>query len=113
MLEVSDWAAVLVEREHQLWKPGAAHSKGTENGDFLTHKGKRLLTYETDLVLVHTLETRQQMYTKLPSESKVINALKNDLHSLQISNQESFAALRKHSGRKGEAKTPTEITHPC
>ena len=69
-----------MERWHELWKPGAAYVKGMENGDFLIHKAKRLLIYETDLMLVHTLKTRQQMYTKLPEESKVINALKNYLH---------------------------------
>lgn len=77
---MSDWAAVLVEREHELWKPGAAYPKGMETGDFLIHKAKRLLIYETDLILSHTLKTRQQMYTKLPAESKVINVLKNYLH---------------------------------
>lgn len=80
LLEVSDWAAVLVERQHELWKPGAAYPKGMETGDFLIHKAKRLLIYETDLILFHTLKTRQQMYTKLPAESKVINVLKNYLH---------------------------------
>ena len=56
--------------------------KTPKNGNHLIGEAKRLLIYETELILVHKLskKKRQQMYTKLTAEAQIINALKKYLH---------------------------------
>lgn len=56
--------------------------KTPKNGNHLIGEAKRLLIYETELILVYKLskKKRQQMYTKLTAEAQIINALKKYLH---------------------------------
>lgn len=83
MLERRYWAAVLGNDNMKCGNVELHMSKASENGDLLIGEDKRLLIYKTELIPVYKLskkKKRQQMYTKLHAEAKIINALKNYLH---------------------------------
>lgn len=83
LLERRYWAAVLGNDNMKCGNVELHMSKASENGDLLIGEDKRLLIYKTELIPVYKLskkKKRQQMYTKLHAEAKIINALKNYLH---------------------------------